>query len=525
MKYFLPLFFVLISGQLFGQDDHFYGTCGNEVSNRIFFDGHNRYIAGTSDADYFHPTYVVKTDTLGNVVWCKAYTCPGDVMEIISIAPDKLMILLNGPLSNAALLTIDTAGNVIRHSLFQSGFGVKLLANYFNSIIVAGNNHNDLPDQPPFLAVLDTASNWLYGKYYTISDFTDHNLSAFAVNADSTIFCVGISGQSQTTFFKADPSLAPGTYHNIVIHAEEGHSVYSMPGGGYLIAGGLLTDNTLSLIKVNASGTVLWKKKYGSTTPGLMPTPFSCLSSDGSKIIFSTFLLTFYTNNPITRTTYAVVETDTSGALLFSRNYGDTAYEYFNGGISNSAPSIIAEGNHVVLQTYTPSNIAVNAFVSSNYQTDFQVLKLDNGFNSSIASRSLPMTVSTNSSVQVLNSTVTGTPLNMYLWNGPVNTVNQIAVVTNASQCIGVYVPELGKTGFMLYPNPTSGVFSIQMNNDNTEPIDIKVYSSIGKLIFERNDLSPQQIQLDLSNEAQGIYFVEIVSGNEIYRQKLQVNR
>ncbi len=522
MKFFIPLCFLLFSVQVFGQDDHFYGTCGNEESQKIFFDGQHRYLAGRSDAIYNAPVYIVKTDTLGNVIWSKSYPDLGDVMQIISISPVKLMILFDG--SSSGLLTIDTAGNVIRYSGFASGFHVYLLANYFGSVVVSGNDFNNTnANQPPFLAVLDTASNWLYGKYYIFSNTSYNYITAFAVNTDSTIFCSGGGGLNQSTFFKVDPSLSPGAFKSINIQNEEAYSVFSMPGNEYLIAGGCQTDNTLTLTKVNASNTVLWQKKYASTGPTLMAWPFSCLSSDGSKIIFSAFLLEYYTNFPITRTTYAVIETDTSGTLLFSRNYGDTAYEYFNAGLNNSAPSIITEGDHVVLQSYTTSNAAVNSFAGS--QTDFQVLKLDNGFNSSIVSRNLPMTVSTNTSVPVTTNNATAIPLSMYLWSGTVNVVNQTAIVTNVSQCAGLSIPEIKGEGFVIYPNPTSGNFSIRMNNDNTELIDIKLYSSIGKLIFESNNISPQQIRVDLSNEVQGMYFVEIISGNKVYRQKLQVTR
>jgi hypothetical protein len=522
MKYFLPLFFLIFSVQLVAQDDHYYGTCGNERSNKIFFDGHNRYLAGTSDAIYNAPAYIIKTDTLGNVIWSKGYSDMGNVMQIISVSQNKLMLLFDGPYTGSGLLTIDTAGNVLRYKGFQAGFRVYLLANYFNSVIVSGTDYNNTSQsQPPFLAVLDTASNWLYGKYYTLSNFSYNYITSIAVNTDSTIFCLGGGGLNQSSFFKVDPALNPGAVQSIDIQGQENYSIFTTPGNGYLIAGGYSGGNGLILTKVNASNTIIWQKEYVNSLT--MTMPFACLSSNGSKVIFSSFLVRHHANNPLVRNSYAVIETDTSGILLFSGNYGDTAFEYFNEGLNNVAPSIITEGNHVVLQSYTTSNISVNAYISPNIQTDFQVVKLDNGFNSSLPSRTMPVTVSTNTSVPVLNYAATGYPLNMYLWTGNINVMNQIAVVSNSSECSGVSIPEIIKNDFTVYPNPTSGIFNIRTNTISAQPFDLKVYSSIGELVLEKENAGAEEAQLDISNKTPGLYFVEITCGNKIYRQKLEV--
>lgn len=526
MKFMVVLFLFFSPGILLSQDDHFYGTCGNEASNQVFFDGQNRYLAGTSDAVYNLPVYIIKTDTAGNVIWCKGFPPIGNVMQIISIAPDRLMILFDGPYSGSGLLTIDTAGNPIRYKGFQAGFHAYLLKNYFNSVVVSGNDFNNTnAAQPPFLAILDTASNWLYGKYFIFSNSSYNYITGFVVNADSSIYCTGGGGLNQCTFFKADASLTPGPFKSILIQNEEAYSIFHAPGNQYLIAGGCQTDNALTLTKINSAGTVAWQKKYRSVTDSLlMPWPFACLSSDGSKINFATFLLRYHPNNPYTRNTYALVVTDTSGALLYSKNYGDTAYEYFNAGINNGAPSIMAEGNHLVLQSYTTSNAAVNSYVSPNIQTDFQVITTGPGYSSSLPTNNLVVAVSTNTSVPAINYSSTGYPLNMYLWSGNVTAANQLAVINNPSQCTGISVPETELSRFTVFPNPNNGAFEIKMKENNPDDFEVKVYSATGELIFQNNFRSEVKVNIDLDKPS-GLYFVEVISAGEIFTKKIEIIR
>ncbi|HRG59249.1 MAG TPA: T9SS type A sorting domain-containing protein [Bacteroidia bacterium] len=73
------------------------------------------------------------------------------------------------------------------------------------------------------------------------------------------------------------------------------------------------------------------------------------------------------------------------------------------------------------------------------------------------------------------------------------------------------------------YPNPSnSGIFNVELNRIN--PLDnnatIQVYNSIGAIVYQLNPTN-NLIQIDLSNEANGLYILSVSNGNETIYQKL----
>ena len=65
-------------------------------------------------------------------------------------------------------------------------------------------------------------------------------------------------------------------------------------------------------------------------------------------------------------------------------------------------------------------------------------------------------------------------------------------------------------TKVKIYPNPTTGKFTIELINDLcTFPIDVVVYDFIGKPLFVERMLSPK-IEIDLTGFASGVYFIRL---------------
>ncbi len=64
-----------------------------------------------------------------------------------------------------------------------------------------------------------------------------------------------------------------------------------------------------------------------------------------------------------------------------------------------------------------------------------------------------------------------------------------------------------------LYPNPTSGLFTLQVDTEALQPVTLKIYSADGRLLqspaFNANDKQ----QIDLSAFGQGVYFAKITAG------------
>ncbi len=69
--------------------------------------------------------------------------------------------------------------------------------------------------------------------------------------------------------------------------------------------------------------------------------------------------------------------------------------------------------------------------------------------------------------------------------------------------CVGLEEEKAEPGAFLIYPNPSKGVFTVE----NAEQIEITVYNALGQLILS-NTLLPGKQTLDLSGQASGIYFM-----------------
>lgn len=70
-------------------------------------------------------------------------------------------------------------------------------------------------------------------------------------------------------------------------------------------------------------------------------------------------------------------------------------------------------------------------------------------------------------------------------------------------------------SSFVIYPNPNDGRFIVQMDAQQESDYELKIFNVIGNFIFNfvipaQAGISPIQEEIDLSNEAKGIYFISI---------------
>jgi hypothetical protein len=73
-----------------------------------------------------------------------------------------------------------------------------------------------------------------------------------------------------------------------------------------------------------------------------------------------------------------------------------------------------------------------------------------------------------------------------------------------------------------IYPNPSNGKFEINLKSDYNNSSEIKIYDIIGKEIyFSKGSQFP--LQIDLTDQPKGIYFIKIKSENRIFSEKIAV--
>ncbi|MBX7095036.1 MAG: T9SS type A sorting domain-containing protein [Flavobacteriales bacterium] len=119
--------------------------------------------------------------------------------------------------------------------------------------------------------------------------------------------------------------------------------------------------------------------------------------------------------------------------------------------------------------------------------------------------------------------TSNGTAANRQLkpWLDPTN--SGVLTLDGAYSPCSVSVPETSLDNiFEMYPNPTNGIINITLTNLMEQSITVNVYNAFGQLVrSEKIAYGKSNHNIDLSNEAKGIYFVELISGNKKSSKKI----
>ena len=81
-------------------------------------------------------------------------------------------------------------------------------------------------------------------------------------------------------------------------------------------------------------------------------------------------------------------------------------------------------------------------------------------------------------------------------------------------------INNIKQSQFNLYPNPTDGVFVIELEENSK--YDVTVIDILGKTVFSTNT-NGMNTSIDLSSFDKGIYTVELKDENAIYTEKIIV--
>lgn len=101
-----------------------------------------------------------------------------------------------------------------------------------------------------------------------------------------------------------------------------------------------------------------------------------------------------------------------------------------------------------------------------------------------------------------------------------------------------VYVPEVKSSGVeplpepeinfnktksvKVYPNPNNGQFTIQLSNFESN-VDVCVFNTLGARVYETSNNNFEQIEVNLPEMKQGLYYIRIREGKQQYTEKIVV--
>jgi PKD repeat protein len=210
-----------------------------------------------------------------------------------------------------------------------------------------------------------------------------------------------------------------------------------------------------------------------------------------------------------------------AGASVLLSASGAMSYTWQPGGIPGSTISVSPS----VTTTYTLTGVGNNGCMQTTL------------FTQTVASLSVSSTSSMLCSGQSATLTASGSA--SYSWQPGGQTTATIAVsptanaiytVMNATcsltsmftqsvtSCTGIHELSGGTLSVILHPNPADGEFNIKsgLQMENIQVLDIT-----GRVIYSSMNVNSQEVHLNISSFAKGIYYVRIQSGGATEIRKL----
>ncbi len=99
--------------------------------------------------------------------------------------------------------------------------------------------------------------------------------------------------------------------------------------------------------------------------------------------------------------------------------------------------------------------------------------------------------------------------------------IDDVNVYANKQSCqvVGIEIPQHEKITIQVSPNPVHTFLNITLPKPRPEKVQIQITNITGKIILQRN--IQQQLSIDMSTFAKGIYFVNVKSKQGTHTQKI----
>jgi hypothetical protein len=482
----------------------------------------------TSSTNFF----LAKFDPAGNPLWAKCAS-PNSSASALSVSSDRagnvciagnfssptLVIdsdTLNGIPPEAFVAKYDASGNLlwtksVGGTQAEEGLGVYLdqsgncfLTGHFRSPTIAlgtitlTNSNSNGTKSDLFLAKYDANGNVLWA--ISNGGSTNHEFSqCVAVDANGNCFLTGVFMSPSITF-----------------------------GSTVLTNTGIYGD--VFLAKYDPNGNVLWAKEAGSSGGDM--------SSDVSIDVFGNSFITGDFHGPTmnfgsvaliangSAEDLFLAKYDASGNLIWAQSAGGSQSDYA------SSVSTDSYGNSFITGSFNSAAIVFGSTTLNNANAsggtpDIFLVKYDPSGNALWAKSSGGNSYDGGSSVTIDASNVcylTGSFVSPSITFGS-------SILTNANNTSTVedgflarleditsIAPFPNENNYIsIFPNPSNAVFTI---DPGVTEGTIYVSDVFGKIIFQ-SDIASAGSTIDLSGQANGVYFIQINTGIQLTTQKL----
>jgi hypothetical protein len=116
---------------------------------------------------------------------------------------------------------------------------------------------------------------------------------------------------------------------------------------------------------------------------------------------------------------------------------------------------------------------------------------------------------------QTYTATANGTYTVIVTESGCASAASAPVVITT----VGIADNSIDNT-VMIYPNPSSGVFTVELLGSKPQTTSVKVFDVLGQLIYQSEITSAKGI-INLSAQANGIYFIQMKTATGLHTMKV----
>jgi arginine repressor len=446
--------------------------------------------------------FLIKTDANGNIQWAKTYggTYSDDAYSVQQTSDGGYIVAGYTPSFGAGdydifLIKTDANGNIIWAKTYGGGgndFAYSVQQTLDGGYIVAGDTRSfGAGNEDIFLIKTDASGNIIWAKTY---GGTSRDV-AYSVQQTSD---GGYIVAGRTDSFGAgwdDIFLIKTDANGNIIWAktyggtgdDAAYSVQQTSDGGYIVAGRTYSFGAgwgdIFLIKTDANGNIIWAKTYGGTGDDAAYSVQQ--TSDGGYIVAS-----FAGGDAF------LIKTDASGNVQWAKTYG--------GGGNDRAYSVqqTSDGGYIV---------AGNTLSFGAGNSDIFLIKTD--ANGNIGSCSIVR----NASPTVTTPSPTVTPPSPSVSSVSPTVYSVSPTVTSPTFTVFEPCP-LSISEFCQIASGLITPYKGGIKVSRSGEFEVKVYNVSGVMV--KSIKGKDEVKLELSR---GVYFVEVISGGKVIREKVVV--
>lgn len=441
--------------------------------------------------------WVIKTDIDGDTVWTK--TIPNsDIRRIIPTSDNGMLIIGNSNCDTMDWVPIAIKLNFCGDIEWCSFLTLPSPATYPIDVLECENNTyavlcNYVANTGATIFKLDNFGNilWQYGNY---SSYIGGNGTSFIRTKDNGFLISGYGYSSNTacgglTLIKTD-SLGQNFSAIPVDYLFGLTSIFPLNAiqtadSGYLVMGTNAANNRL--FKFDNNFQPMWTKNYPMVdcspfflyeeNDSTFLAPFTHLIDSCCFTYYSQYFKIFRFNNLGDTIQTATFNNNISGSPYWS--YIFTSKTSDNKILLSGCRTLIAGGNYY--------HLSVLKLTDS--------FEIDTTFTSGLNYDTL--------CVQPISSGV----LNLNC-NCPTTSTGMVENNSSAQ--------------FIAFPNPSNNFINVQ--NTQVKILSIKLFTVFGQLVYERNKINSNAIQIDVSTFSTGVYFLqaETAKGSQMLRQIIE---